>query len=210
MSESMELPNAERKLNGAKFYLKKLEESRDKPQDIYHHLSSILEDLVSVRNSLINEFGEDQWRPWLENWRKNLNPQDRKLADSMVGYRIRDVHGKGLPLKITIPILGQAYSGTVTIDLKKGVVLLRATTTSVVEKEITRFKDSVSSERMMQSDPLTHDVYGNGIGKIKEIYTFDDIHINHDVIDMCKKAIVTVERLLNDARSPISGLIQIK
>ncbi len=97
------VPNAEIKLDGAKFFMERLEENQDDPRAFYHYVSAVLNAARSIDYALRVEGGA-RYKKWFRTWRQALPTDERAFVEALVGFRGVDVHGKGIPLLVTLDI----------------------------------------------------------------------------------------------------------
>ena len=97
------VPNAEIKLDGAKFFMERLEENQDDPRAFYHYVSAVLSAARSVDYALRKEAGE-RYRRWFQTWQQRLQDDDRAFLEFLIVLRGDDVHGKRTPFLVTLDI----------------------------------------------------------------------------------------------------------
>jgi hypothetical protein len=90
----MEIPQAQRKLREAKFFLKHLLRVSDKEERFHFYLSAFLSAARSVDYVLRNEQGKD-YEDWFKKWETCQSTEDRELMKSLIEKRGSEVHAIG-------------------------------------------------------------------------------------------------------------------
>ena len=103
MNPSGRKSNAERKLDGAKFFLERLRASDDDPYSVYHFATAVLNAARSVDYALRHEAGTE-YRDWLAQWLNNLESEAREFTKDLIRIRGEDVHGEGVPLTVILDV----------------------------------------------------------------------------------------------------------
>ena len=96
MSQEYILPNAERQLDGAKYFLDQLQANPENPRAFYHITGALLKNAVSVRLALERTVSEKRFRAWYNKWEEGLSVQDQELLKIMRQTRNKDIHREGM------------------------------------------------------------------------------------------------------------------
>jgi len=105
-TELMKTPNAQRKLNEARFFLRHLKEVnqqqiRPELEAFAHYLSAFLAAAISILYLLKGHEGGPTFKQWFRSWRENLPPKDRELLNFMWRQRDLEVHEFGAETEVS-------------------------------------------------------------------------------------------------------------
>jgi hypothetical protein len=204
-----ELPNAERKLDGARFFLELLERTQDEPRAFYHYLGALLSNVKSVDYALRTE--DARYIAWRKSWSKQLTSEEQTLVGKMFNLRDRDVHNKGLPLSVALAIRVTANVGDATVSIKprKEGSSANLTELSVGAGMTGMFEDCVNATprvatpEIMRPGGFTADVRGDTRAlsfRVVPRYQFESSTLGNDALDCCRALLALAERLLTDYR----------
>ncbi|MCZ6690306.1 MAG: hypothetical protein O7H41_11925 [Planctomycetota bacterium] len=227
MSQIAFVPNAERKLDGARFFLERLEEDKEDPRTVYHHLGAFLSCARSVSMALEHESyqprvpendprgicqlcerplrRETPFHKWLKEWLAKLSEDERAVAKRLTGYRDRDVHRDGLPLSVEIDTLLTHSTESMNellgedLDAAGGQVWERPPS-QMVAPPFASVHPIEIRQHYAQIDP---DLPGKPL--MQCTYNFTGSDAMPDVITACRRHLEVATRLLLDYRAVSAG-----
>lgn len=180
MSQPRPVPNAERKLDAAIFFLQQLRYAQEDPRAFQHYASAVLNAARSVDYALRYEAG-DRYRSWLDAWLAALPKDQQAFARDLIGFRNADLHGEGMPVLLIMDIA--TISAETAIAGFAGTGLKVANLAEIWEK----FPQAAAPKPPGLSMELTYAFVGQGPPQ--------------DVVAACHRFVELSKRLLSDFRS---------
>ena len=209
-----ELPNAERKLDGAIFFLNLLAKSLDEPRAFYHFLTAVLGAVRAIDYTLKNEHCKQHRNPdyetWLDSQLKKLCPSEQRLVEAMFGLRDRDVHNDGLPLSVTFPVEVRTSNIHVsaTVKVRKEGDNTDLAAVSVPSALTGTFEDAttapprVATPSMMAPGRFTADIKTStempADIRVVPKYKFINSKFKEDAFSQCQSLVTVAERILQE------------
>lgn len=207
MSKKYRLPNSERQLDGAKYFLDQLQANQQNPRAFYHITGALLKTVVSVRLALERTVPKNQFRSWHRKWIKGLPDQDQELVRIMDQTRNKDIHREGMSLLVGLQVEVGANNANdrATITLCQGEapvsdVTVEGDTTGVFEAAVGadlaiigilgtgEFSVAVSTGEARTSKEFN----------AHPVYRFDRVSIKEDVQCICREFVRLAEKLFQD------------
>jgi len=214
------MKNAEKKLDGAKYFLDVLADNLKDPRAFHHSAEALLNNVYAVGTALEDEVVDEALNEGLERrvgrqrynkrrkaWRETLTKEEQLLVDEILRLRGESVHkAEGISLNPTgVRLTTMPPGGPANITLRKqGASFIYdlsfvATVTGLIE-DIT--SPSLPTDHILAPGSLVVEVEGDSTsGYALPVWRFGDRdQLQEDVVSVCRRVVDLAGNFLQDFR----------
>lgn len=211
------VPNAERQLDGATFFLDQLKAAISRPRAFYHFTGAVLGDARSVYQALEYEANQNgtatAYTRWYQDWRSRLSPPDKAAFDAMRDLRNQDVHEDGIPIAVGLTARVDENSGEVSREIRLQrdgldtglVVNVAAGATGLFETVEATGLELIGITDSGSISGVSTEGSGSFAFEANPAYTFDNDDVISEVVSSCERYVALAGRLLSDWRASPDG-----
>ena len=207
--------NAEKKLDGAEYFLDILRDNLNDPRAFHHSAEALLNNVYAVGAALEDEMGEEgiqRYKKWRAAWRDTLTKEEQLLVDEILRLRGEGVHNAA---GISLSISGVRLTSN-TLDNPATILVHKEGTFSAFQVSVSPhtkglFEDE-SNEPLSPAELLApgqlniHTQVSSQGDSTTDLTTlpewrFKDSKLRQDVLSACAQVFDITTRFLRDFRA---------